>query len=111
MFTFGLILLGKAWTSLSPLAISKIDPQLFFYKNGFGIRYKFDMPLNKGTKPNPFKWQRFSNIHSTSESKVKENDVIHMWKVGEHTGKNQVIETRKVRMLIWIFHQKEICDM
>ena len=45
--------LGKGMNPLIVLAICYIVPLLFFYENGFGIKWptKVDMPLNKETKP------------------------------------------------------------
>ena len=37
-FTFGLILLEKEMNSLIPPSMEKIEPSLFLYKNGFGIK-------------------------------------------------------------------------
>ena len=49
MFTFRLIPLRKVWILLSPTpAIDRIV-SVFFYKDGYGIKWtmKVDMPLNK----------------------------------------------------------------
>ena len=45
---------GKGMKPLILPSMGWIIPLLFFYENGFGIKYptKVDMPLNKETKPN-----------------------------------------------------------
>ena len=52
MLTFGLMLLERGMNTFITPAMGYLVPQLFFYKEGFGIKYprKVDMPLNKQTK-------------------------------------------------------------
>ena len=51
-----------------PLAMSQIVSQLFFYKDGFGIKYptNVDISLNKETKPNQQKCMCSTNINQSA---------------------------------------------
>ena len=51
-----------------PLAIDSIVLLLLFYKDGFGITMKVDMPLNKETKPD---LQNYLNDASLCDSVCK----------------------------------------